>query len=109
MTLYLPEWRFSDFYLLHHGTQSENFGPGGWNSVFPRQVDKKCQEETCTIKGNATGKGLWVSFCAMAALCQGLLDPSASSSKPPEEANQASQKVDTSADERLWILYLCGD
>lgn len=50
-----------------------NFGPRRWNSTFPRQVNKKCQEETCTFKGKATGKGLWVGFCAMAALCRGLL------------------------------------
>lgn len=50
-----------------------NFGPRRWNSMFPRRVNKKCQEETCTFKGKATGKGLWVGFCAMAALCQGLL------------------------------------
>lgn len=50
-----------------------NFGPRRWNSTFPRRVNKKCQEETCTFKGKATGKGLWVGFCAMAALCQGLL------------------------------------
>lgn len=51
-------------------------GPGGWNPMFPRRVDKKCQEETCTFKGQATGKGLWEGFCtAVAALCQGLLSP----------------------------------
>lgn len=77
--------------------------------MFPRQVDKKRQEEACTIKGDATGKGLWVGFCVMAALCQGLLPPSASSCKAPEEANQAKLKFDTSDDERLWILYLGGE
>lgn len=64
--------------------------------MFPRQVDKKCQEETCTFKGKATGKGLWLGFCVMAAFCQGLLPPPASRIKVPEEENQAGLKADTS-------------
>lgn len=38
--------------------------------MFPRQVDKKHQEETCTFKGQATGKGLWVSFCCVSVQWQ---------------------------------------
>lgn len=42
-----------------------NCGPGGRDPIFPRQVDKKCQEEACIFKGHATGKGLWVGFCSV--------------------------------------------
>lgn len=55
---------FDRFCRIPHGLK-KNFRPRGWNPVFPRQADKKCQEETCTFKGQATGKGLWVGFCCV--------------------------------------------
>lgn len=92
-----------------------NFGPRRWNSTFPRRVNKKCQEETCTFKGKATGKGLWVGFCAMAALCQGLLpSPEPPVPKHPKKKMRPfcqSVKVDTTAAAAEWlkILPLCLD
>lgn len=57
--------------------------------MFPRQVDMKCQEETRTFKGQATGNGSVGRFllCALAALCQGLLPPP----EPPVPKHQKKE------------------
>lgn len=70
-------------------------GPGGWNPLFPRQVDKKCQEETCTFKGQATGKGFVGRFLhGSGSSLSGLAVSScASNSKTPEEENQVVPSI----------------
>ena len=66
--------------------------------MFPRQVDKKCQEETCTFKGKATGKDFVGRFVCNGSSLSGL---AASSSK----ANQDNLKADTYAGDWLKSLY----
>lgn len=64
--------------------------PTGWNPVFPRQTDEKCQEETWAFKGQATGKGLWEDFHCNGSSLSGL---AASTSGTPEEKNQVVLSV----------------
>lgn len=88
-----------------------NFGPRGWIPMFPRQVDMKCQEETRTFKGQATGNSLWVGFCCVhwqlsvraCCLLQSLQFPNARKIKSGHSVNL---EVDTSAASRLKILSL---
>lgn len=63
--------------------------------MFPRQVDKKCQEETCTFKGQATGKGFVGRFLhGSGSSLSGLAVSScASNSKTPEEENQVVPSI----------------
>lgn len=69
MTVYLPSWKTLKWFISPASCQTvwtqTVCGPWRWNPMFPRQVDKKCQEETCTFKGQATGKGLWVGLCCV--------------------------------------------
>lgn len=63
--------------------------------MFPRRVDKKCQEETCTFKGQATGKGFVGRFLhGSGSSLSGLAVSScASNSKTPEEENQVIPSI----------------
>lgn len=59
------------------------------------EVDKKCQEETCTFKGQATGKGFVGRFLhGSGSSLSGLAVSScASNSKTPEEENQVIPSI----------------
>lgn len=93
-----------------------NFGPRGWNPMFPRQVDKKCQEETCTFKGQATGKGLWVGFCCVqwqlsVRACCLPLSLQFQNTRRRKSGYSVNQEVDTTAGRltipSLFYLFFC--
>lgn len=107
ITLYLLritlKW-FSIFCIIPDSLNT-NVGQTRWNPMFPRQADKKCQEEACTFKGQATGKGLWVGFCCVWQLsvraCCLLLSLHFQNTQRRYSGHSVSLKVDTTAAARL--------
>lgn len=84
--------------------------------MFPRQVDKKCQEETCTFKGQATGKGLWVGFCCVqwqlsVRACCLPLSLQFQNTRRRKSGYSVNQEVDTTAGRltipSLFYLFFC--